>query len=330
MPGVGIAAMPLLLFSLSLLPSPGCSPALENSPALAGTSVRQKMKMRAGGFRRSYRVHVPAGYDPARPAPLVVVLHGALSTAKEMEKHSGFSDLADREGFLVLYPNGITLFGLLQHWNAGHCCGKAAAGGVDDAGYLKAAIQEVSERLSVDPARIYMTGFSNGGMMVHRFGAENAGLLAAIAPLAGAMGGRPDPDAPLWKIPEPAVPLPVAIMHGRRDEQVPYEGGGAGGARDGRQFLSAAEAAEFWRRADGCKPPAVETRLHGGSVTLRAWQDCRDGAEVLLYTWEDWGHAWPGPPFTDGLAEGDPFRDFHTAETLWEFFKRHRRDRTPD
>jgi len=299
---------------------------MENSKALAGKSIRQKMKMRAGGFRRSYRVHVPAGYDPLQQYPLVVVLHGAFSTGKEMEKHSGFSGLADREGFLVLYPNGITLFGLLQHWNAGHCCGKAAADNVDDVGYLKAAIREVSERLSVDPARIYMTRFSNGGMMTHRFGAEQAGMLAAIAPLAGSTGGSAGPGAPFWQIPEPNVPLPVVIMHGQADEQVPYRGGGAEGRETGRQFVSVQGSADFWARANGCHHPPEEMQLHGGTVRLTVWRGCRNGAEVRLYAWKDWGHAWPGPPFTDDLDPDDPFRDFHTAETVWEFFKTRRRE----
>jgi len=314
-----------LLVSLWLLPPLGCHPALHNAPSRAGQTVKQTMKMREGLFRRSYRVHVPRGYDPSRSTPLVVVLHGAFSTAKEMEKHSGFSHLADREGFIVLYPNGITLFGLLQHWNAGHCCGKAAADGVDDVGYLEAAIRDLSDRLNVDPSRIYMTGFSNGGMMTYRFGAEKAGLLAAIAPLAGSIGGRSTPAAPSWQVPEPAAPLPVLIMHGKLDGHVPCEGGAAPGKPQGRRYASVDESAAFWVRANGCDPVPEEVALLGGSVLLKRWHGCREDAEVRLYVWERWGHAWPGPPFTDSLEPDDPFRNFHTAETIWEFFKAHRR-----
>lgn len=326
-PGSTGKAVLLCLFLVmgSLPAGSGCSPTLEKAAARGGESVRQKMKIREAGFRRSYVVHVPDGYDPSKPYPLVVVLHGAFSTARQIEEHSGFSDLADREGFLVLYPNGITLFGLLQHWNAGHCCGKAAADGVDDAGFLRAAIREVGERLNVDPARIYVTGFSNGGMMTHLFGALAGDLVAAIAPLAGSVGSRPEPGAPLQQVPEPARPLPVAIMHGRTDEQVPYRGGGARGPDRGRQFLSVEESAAFWVRANGCAREPEELSLNGGSVRLTWWRDCREGSEVRLYTWEDWGHAWPGPPFTDGLAPDDPFRGFHAAEEIWEFFKGHAR-----
>jgi len=311
--------------ALFLAAAVGCSPTLERAASHGGESIRQKMDLRAGGFRRSILVHIPRGYDPSDPYPLVVVLHGAFSTARQIEAHSGFSDLADREGFLVLYPNGISLFGLLQHWNAGHCCGKAAADGLDDVGFLQAAIQEVAVHLNVDPARIYMTGFSNGGMMTHRFGAEACGLLAAIAPMAGSLGGRAGPDAPFWQVPEPACALPVAILHGRDDEQVPYRGGGARGKEQARQYLSVDESAAFWVRANGCNLEGEETSLHQGTVHLKRWNGCHNGSEVRVYTWENWGHAWPGPPFTDGLAPDDPFRGFHAAETVWEFFKNHTR-----
>lgn len=153
------------------------------------------MELTTGGFQRDYRVHVPVGYDGRTPLPMVIVIHGAFDTARGMEKFSGFSDLADIERFIVLYPNGIGILGLLQHWNAGHCCGKAAADGIDDVGYLAAAIKDAGKRLAVDRRRIFMVGFSNGGMMAYRFAAERGRMLAGVACLAASMGGRASADA---------------------------------------------------------------------------------------------------------------------------------------
>ena len=93
--------------------------------------------------------------------PLVVVIHGAFDTAEGMEKITRFSQLADREGFMVLYPNGMGLLGFRQHWNAGHCCGKADNDQVDDVGFVAATIEDVCVRFKVDRNRIYMVGFSN-------------------------------------------------------------------------------------------------------------------------------------------------------------------------
>jgi len=76
-----------------------------------------------------------------------LALHGAFGTAGTMERQSGFSELADREGFVVAYPNGIGLFGHLQHWNAGHCCGRAEMDRVDDVGFLRYVIRDVSSRV---------------------------------------------------------------------------------------------------------------------------------------------------------------------------------------
>ena len=117
----------------------GCMRSLPSYIASASGSYRQKMDVRYNFLKRSYQVHVPPSYDPIIPLPLVVVLHGAFDNASGMEEATGFSTLADRENFIVQYPNGISLFGLLQHWNAGHCCGKAAADKVDDLGFFQAA-----------------------------------------------------------------------------------------------------------------------------------------------------------------------------------------------
>jgi len=311
----------LVLLALDLA---SCASTARNGDPHPGAALDRKMDLRAGGFRRSYRVHVPRGYTPDRTWPLVVVIHGAFSGAREMEKHSRFSELADREGFIVLYPNGMGLFGLLRHWNAGHCCGKAAGDRVDDVGFVMAALQEVRELLHVDPRRIYAVGFSNGGMLVHRLAAEKPEVWAAVAPLAGSAGGRKDANHPWWHIPDPALPVSVLMMQGLRDEQIPYLGGRVGGKPGAREYLSAEDSARFWARSDGCEEPPETREIMGGIVTLHAWKNCRNGTEVVLYTLHEWGHVWPGKPFTtEALEPGDPFLEFDAAEITWQFFQEH-------
>ncbi len=317
--GAKFLGLALLLLSLA-----GCAASGENLAPRAGAALDRKMDLRAGGFRRSYRVHVPRDYSPDRSWPLVVVIHGAFSSARKMEHHSRFSELADREGFIALYPNGMGLFGYLRHWNAGHCCGKAAKDQVDDAGFVMAALEEVREEFNVDPRRIYAAGFSNGGMLVHRLGAEHARVWAALAPHAGAAGGRKDPGTPFWQVPAPEASTSVIIVHGMRDEQVPFTGGPAGGKEGAREYLSAEASARFWARSNGCGDAPEIQDIRDGSVTLTTWKDCRDGTEVRLYALKEWGHVWPGPLFTmETLEEGDPLLDFDTAEITWEFFRTH-------
>jgi polyhydroxybutyrate depolymerase len=281
--------------------------------------------IRINGFRRTYLVHIPSGYKPETPLPLVVVIHGAFDTAEGMEKISRFSQLADREGFMVLYPNGMGLLGFLQHWNAGHCCGKAAGDNLDDVGFVAATIEDVCSRFKVDRDRIYMAGFSNGGMLTYRFAAERGDLLAAAAPMAASIGGKPSEDLPEWRIPEPVRPIPLIVFHGLSDDDVPYEGGASRHRGGTRTYRSVEESVQFWVARNGCSPQTVSKELNGGGVLLKLWMDCKDDADVALYLIRAWGHVWPGNYFTAALAEDDPLRNFDAAEIIWDFFKLHRR-----
>jgi len=314
----------ILLIILSQLMA-GCTMTLPKHNIIGPKTYKNSMDIHIGGTRRSYLVHIPSGYDPQKPLPLVVVIHGAFDTAKGIEKFSGFSNLADRENFVVLYPNGMGIFGFLQHWNAGHCCGKAADDNWDDVGFVAAAIEDVRARLKIDSSRIYMVGFSNGGMLTYRFAAERGDLLAAAAPMAASIGGKPSHDAPEWRIPEPVQPLSMIIIHGLADDDITYEGGISRHRGGTRTYWSVEESVKFWVKQNGCNPRAASTHLNEGSVHLKSWGICRNDTEVALYLIKDWGHVWPGKYFTSDLAEDDPLRNFDAAEIIWQFFKSHHR-----
>ena len=290
----------------------------------------RKTELRFNLQRRSYRLHIPSGYRPQDALPLLIVVHGAFSTAAQIEAQTGFSTLADRYGFAVAYPNGIGIFGLLQHWNAGHCCGKAAADDIDDVGFIDETIADVRRFLSIDASRMYMVGFSNGGMFTHRYGAERAAELAAIAPLAGPAGGKAQPDRPEWRIPRPQAALPVIIFHGTGDDKVPHKGGGSGKDPNGRQYLSALQSAEIWVEYNRCNPLSARNTQRDDSVTITRWSDCRDRAAVELHTLRDWGHQWPGPFFTGSLDSQDPLNGFDASQVIWEFFERYQRLPAPE
>ena len=320
--GVGTAGLALIMVLA------GCATArpVPSTGAAPGT-WRVEAGLLKNGAKRSYLLHVPTGYQAGRDHPLVVVLHGAFSTAREMESWTGWSTLADREGFIVAYPEGgWGILGWLQHWNAGHCCGRAVDENQDDVGFVVEVVADASRRAKVDAARVYVTGFSNGGMLTYRVIAERTGLFAAAAPLAATHGGRATAESPLWVTPEPHGRLPVLVMHGLEDRNVPFAGGVSPQKGGGREYLPAADAVRFWVLANGLEPePAVE-RLHEGAVTRSAWS--RPGAagpEVVFYAIAGWDHRWPGGVFTAGLPQGDPLRGFDATAIVWEFFSRHTR-----
>jgi polyhydroxybutyrate depolymerase len=302
----------------------GCAAALPKIGSIVPGTYQQKLNIRVLGMRRGYLLHIPAGLRPGRQSPLVIVLHGAFSTPRKIEKKSGFSALADREGFLVAYPAGAYgLFGLLRHWNAGHCCGKAASDGTDDVGFLVSVIEDIAGRVDVDRSRIYMTGFSNGGMLTYRFAAERTNLLAAAAPLAASLGGRARATEPFWMTPEPKGPLPLIVFHAKDDPNVPYEGGRSPSKGGEREYVSVADSIAFWVRNNRCAAePKVET-LYGGRMTKVTWPDLNGPSDVVLCTLDAWGHKWPGRFYTERLSKSDPLRGFDAAEVIWNFFKRH-------
>ncbi|MBS3756504.1 MAG: prolyl oligopeptidase family serine peptidase [Desulfobacterales bacterium] len=304
----------------------GCTPMLSKKAEPAGgMTYKARVDMRINGFRRTYRVHVPPGYRAEHPLPLVVVIHGAFDTAKNMEIVSGFSELADRENFIVVYPNGMGIFGLIQHWNAGHCCGKAAADGVDDVAFLETVIKDVSSRLSVDPERIYMTGFSNGGMLTHRFAAEKGHLLAAAAPLAASAGGAPDANTPEWSPPVPQTLIPLLVMHGTEDRHVPFAGGASENRKTERRYWPVAKTTAFWVKHNRAVQKPSINYLHDQRVKVTTWKGSPKGADVVLYAIDGWGHQWPGRHFTALLDPEDPLRNFDAAEIIWHFFKTRQR-----
>ncbi len=320
---MGTWAIKVLLSAASLLMLWGCS---ENFPGFdsrrAGT-YEHRLKIRVYGFSRSYLLHIPKGYDHAAAIPLVVALHGGFGTARQMEEESGLSELADREGFLALYPNGITLFGRLQHWNAGHCCGQAMKDGVDDVGFVSLAIDQTCQRLNVDRSRIYLVGYSNGGMLAHLFAAQRPETIAAVAALAATIGSQPSPSEAEARIPPAKAPVPIIAFHGREDDVVPYEGGRF---REWRHlYAPVKESMAFWIRANQCALVPQREETMSGRVLKETWTGNHKRGKVVLYTLEGWKHRLPTRHHTRKLPESDSLVGFHASEHIWEFFKGHRR-----
>jgi polyhydroxybutyrate depolymerase len=250
-----------------------------------GTSVHT---INVGGHDRTYRLHKPKGLPAS--APLVVMLHGGFGSGAQAEKAYGWDELADSTKFLVAYPDGLN-----RAWNVngGGCCGRPAKEGVDDVGFITAAIADIGRHVSVDAARVYATGISNGGIMSYTLACETA-IFAAIGP---------DSATQLNSCQSPH-PTSVMHIHGTADRLVRFDGGpGAGFAHiDGP---SVPQLNAFWRNVDRCGDPASTTNA---SITTQT-AGCAENRRVVLVTVDGGGHQWPG---------------FATAK-LWEFFAARRR-----
>ncbi|NND66638.1 MAG: prolyl oligopeptidase family serine peptidase [Halioglobus sp.] len=287
-----------------------------------GRTVSRTMPEPIAGYERTYSVFLPSTYTSERTWPVVIAIHGAFSDAAYHEERTGFSRLAEDQGFVVLYPEGIGILGFFRHWNAGHCCARALEEDLDDAGFIFAALEHVASEVNIDRRRVYVTGFSNGGMLTHFIGSQHGGRVAAIAPVAGALGGSETPAEPLWRIPDAERPVPTMLLHGTADDRVPYGGGPRPDQPESQQYLSVDNAAEYWRHQNGCGVAASQQERHGGLVSLARWESCDSGAEVQLWTLNNWRHTWPGPD--DPTNPVEPALDgFNAAAEIWRFFSRH-------
>lgn len=155
----------------------GC---LTPANALAGvTGVSSEHRLPWDGVERHRMLCVPA--EIARvSAVTVVMMHGGGGDAGQAERGTGGTPLPTRKGSSSRIRRGGT--GV----DAGSCCGRPAATGVDDVGFIEAMVQEIASSQSIDPARVYATGMSNGAMMAYRLACQST-TFAAIAPVAGTM-----------------------------------------------------------------------------------------------------------------------------------------------
>jgi len=288
--------------------------AAEDSMLPSGDHTRT---VRVGEIDRSYRVHVPPLTAPEDPVPVVLAFHGGGANAASMAAFSGLDDKADEAGFIVVYPEGTGRLPRMLTFNAGACCGHAAATNVDDVAFTRALLDDLATVAVVDERRVYATGMSNGAMMAHRLGVELSDRIAAIAPVAGPIGLEEC---------RPPRPVPVIHFHGDADEFAPFAGGRGRGI-SGTDFRSVERSVSAWVEADGCRADPEITELadpqdDGTSVRVERHGGGRDGAEVVLVVIEGGGHTWPGrEPRLRAL--GRSTRDISANDLMWEFFQRH-------
>lgn len=272
--------------------------------ALSGGAVAQptyddpEYHLMFGGRHRRYLVHTPPGYDGTVPLPMVLGFHGKGPGMKSLRYQSGFNDVADKYGFLMVYPDG-TGPKYLHSWNGGpgnH--NYASSHNVDDVGFVRALLDDVATLYAVDTTRIYATGMSNGGSMCHRLGIELSDRIAAIGTVSGLLAIKEH---------RPPTPVPVIHFHGMQDPLVP--------------FSEVAYTIDFWKRADHClkQPISVDVETDR-TVYDYAPRTGKVGAPVVLYALPDGGHTWPGGvDVTAGHGTGGFVATVPASQLIWLF-----------
>jgi polyhydroxybutyrate depolymerase len=305
--------------ALALLPASGC--------AFLGRRDLVRQELEHGGLTREYYLKEAPGRPSTYPG-IVLALHGGGGRARRFAAGSGMrlEELAGRDGYLVVYPQGVD-----RRWNDGRVDeglkrrSRAHREGVDDAGFLVRLVRELEARYRVPPRNVYVCGISNGGRMTLRLILEHPAVFRAAGVVAMSLGDH------LWEEHRrPGPPVPVAFLHGTEDPLVPYDGGNIVVLRRvNGTVVGAPESAARFAEAYGCSREVLERvpdrdPEDGTRTERRRYLGCRAGAEVVLDSNLGGGHTWPGGrQYLPRFLVGGTVRDYDGSEMLWDFWSRH-------
>lgn len=254
----------------------------------------------SSNIRRDVLVYVPESYDSTQPTALVISFHGFASNPEDQTIITGWNDLADEHGFIVVYPRGM---GFPARWNSGDFPLIGGRNSADDVTFTQDIIAAMQQTYCIDA--VYPNGYSNGGGMSNRLACELSAEVTAFGGVAGAYSAL-ETDC------NPEHPMPVIAFHGLEDQVVNFDGA------DDLGFPSVLTWLAEWADRNVCDPEPEVTEI-SDEITKIAYLNCE--ADVVLYTVADGGHTWPGGQIVgSGGGVGYVTQDINASELMWEFF----------
>ncbi len=241
------------------------------------------------GNERSYRLHIPIGYQISRPVPLVLNYHGSGRMAIEQESYSGLIEYADREGFILVSPQAA---GYEREWDIVGIYGDY---GIDDVGFTAAMLDRLEGDLCIDLSRVFATGMSNGAEMASEAACKLPARFAAVAPVSGVIYDECEAGA-----------VPVISFHGTDDWNVPFD------------YVPGDMAS--WAAHNGCTGGLVE-EAWTASIDRQSYDGCA-GSDVILFVIRGGGHQWPGASDESG-GVGHMTQEISATALIWDFFRSH-------
>ena len=257
---------------------------------------------------RSYLLYVPDSYDPQTPAPLVISIHGYAEWPAHQAHTSRWNELAEKEGFLVVYPSGTDF---PKRWRT---TGLPSTSGTSemDVLFISDLINQLEANYNIDPDRIYANGLSNGGGMSYLIACQMSERIAAVGGVAGAY------TYPVEQC-SPSRPVPLIAFHGDADPVVPYLGGPS--RSFDIPFPSVPDWMDAWAERNQCTQKTSIPQV--GEVFGVHYQDCSQNAEVIFYTIQGGGHTWPGGNPLPAWLVGTTSQTVSATELMWDFFEEH-------
>ncbi len=277
-----------LLFTAASFVSPAFGEEMTTPGSHPGTIT-------VGELQRTYLLHIPPGYDKTKPTALVLMLHGRGGNAAFTATRYGWTELSDKENFVVCYPEALPDNQKQNAWNAVFDTGQKA----DDVAFLSALLKELKTTLAVDPKRVYMVGHSSGAMMTYRFGSEKGADVAALGVVAGSIGSDFG-TARSIRIAKPTTPVSVIVFHGKADATVGYDWHTKGGEPPIFRFVPAPESVALFTAVDGTSKTPRREELFDGNVVKETFSGGKNGTEIVFYS-----------------------KRINATPLIWEFFKSH-------
>ncbi len=238
-------------------------------------------------FKRApAKYFIPESYDPQKKMPMVLMIHGFTGSADGQDFYFGMTLEAMIRGFILLKPDGTVMpkgtkgedgkdIGGNQFWNATDACCDFAKTGVDDAGYILALVDKMKKLYSIDPARVYVVGHSNGGFLANRLACEDGKQFAGVAVLGGGTYKK-ESDC------RDRTPLKYIQIHAVNDGTILYE--------SDPRYAGGRETVDYWLRRNGCssKVSATERReflrlVRGPNTELGRFSECSSKKDVEFW-----------------------------------------------
>jgi polyhydroxybutyrate depolymerase len=269
-------------------------------------------EIRSSGKKRSYLLYVPKTYDPARPTPLVISIHGFAEWPAHQRDLSRWNKLADQSGFIVVYPMGNGFFP--KYWSLRSDPGRPEQDPTLNVQFISDLIDKLEREYAIDPARIYANGLSNGGGMSFLLACKLSERITAIGGVSGAY-------LTPWSEYTPSRPVPMIVFHGTQDPIVPYLGGSSHNFQG--PFPSIPDWIAELARRNGCDPTPIPLPDRD-DISGMQYTGASPQSEVIFYTIDKGGHSWPGGKPLPEFIVGHTSQSIDATRMMWEFFQKHK------
>jgi len=270
------------------------------------------------GLNREYLLYIPPNIDNRENLPVIFNFHGYQGQAEQFFNRTDLVEIADNNGVVLVYPQGSDLPVGASHWNAAPSSSSSTSfvnkSSTDDIGFFKALLDEINQNNIIDLNRVYVIGYSNGGMFSHFLACNTENIIAAVGDVAGTMLNE------TFNSCNPSSPIPILKIHGTSDRVVSYNG------YDEGEFKSVEEVLGFWKSNNKSNANDSFENLGSTSIYLDFYNTSvnekkkkytfdseENSSEIVHYKIINGGHWW------------DYSSDKHlkTSTILWDFFSKH-------